>query len=712
LFDLAEGMCSNPQIDANWSNATYSVLGLAIMKECPPSLIKALVRRGADVNLPNAHGYTPVHSAICLENAELVDALLSLGADLSIPKNVKRAVHDNIWDEYDEDDRRPKPQGRVTYVDTGVQVTPLESALYLKNGPILSKLVKYQKQMKGSVLEKLYSIGEPALTLELMKRFPGSFQQRNLLHLVQDRKFACITAVLGAGKGYTLNDSTEGGCKPIYLIFNAKFGGIDKELLHFLVNNGVDLDQPVTRSGRSLGAVAIARRDRELFNLWLQKTKNLNLQDCQGWAAIHVALSSKNVPIEFFDALVEAGADVNLANNKKIAPIHQAVTLSRLDLTKRLIDLGAKPEALTINGKSALDFAFTAFDWSMIALLISKGVKKLRTESANGGWSFFHVLAHSTLDKPEQFESIRELVKLGSDAINAQDTNGWTPLHIATLKLNVFMVELFLKSGATVEVPTKLGWTPLHTLAKIKIKKGNISPAYVSIVDLLIKHCKDINVPDGKGHTPLELALIKQNTFLIEKLKAGGATAKLLGNKNAAFLAINFMNTPLLEMLTEEQFAHTKGRRHWTPLHLAAWEGQDHLVKAMINKGVDLFAIDGLSRTALHLAVQRRNRRVVRLLMQAGGETLAIREDDNGDQAIDIATGTERYGVKRILSKGINKSYRTPIQDIPRNSKHQRKPSHRNQLRSMILGDPWHDEIYAQAPRGGFFDGRLYEDMK
>lgn len=80
----------------------------------------------------------------------------------------------------------------------------------------------------------------------------------------------------------------------------------------------------------------------------------------------------------------------------------------------------------------------------------------------------------------------------------------------------------------------------------------------------------------------------------------------------------------------ESQFSFCfRGRRHWTPLHLAAWEGQDHLVKAMINKGVDLFAIDGLSRTALHLAVQRRNRRVVRLLMQAGGETLAIREDDN-----------------------------------------------------------------------------------
>lgn len=60
------------------------------------------------------------------------------------------------------------------------------------------------------------------------------------------------------------------------------------------------------------------------------------------------------------------------------------------------------------------------------------------------------------------------LKKLLQDVnLDLQDVNGWTPIHLAVLVKNFDFFSVMLESKASVDVCTKKGWHPLHTLAKL-----------------------------------------------------------------------------------------------------------------------------------------------------------------------------------------------------------------------------------------------------
>src|SRR5258708_35281049 len=60
---------------------------------------------------------------------------------------------------------------------------------------------------------------------------------------------------------------------------------------------------------------------------------------------------------------------------------------------------------------------------------------------------------------------VQKLIEYEAD-IHAEDENGWTPLHLATLRHDLkdgSVLRLLLEHGADVNVRTKNdGWTPLH----------------------------------------------------------------------------------------------------------------------------------------------------------------------------------------------------------------------------------------------------------
>lgn len=56
--------------------------------------IKILLERGADINIQNEEGYTPLMKAIYRENPETVKLLLDNGADVNIKTNNGETVFD------------------------------------------------------------------------------------------------------------------------------------------------------------------------------------------------------------------------------------------------------------------------------------------------------------------------------------------------------------------------------------------------------------------------------------------------------------------------------------------------------------------------------------------------------------------------------------------------------------------------------------------
>jgi len=114
---------------------------------------------------------------------------------------------------------------------------------------------------------------------------------------------------------------------------------------------------------------------------------------------------------------------------------------------------------------------------------------------------------------------VAELLKQDPKLISAVDTDGSTPLHCATWKGHLKVVEVLLAHGADVNAHNKndhWGTTPLHAAAH-----GNQR----AIAELLIAHGADIRAINLNGRTPLAETEFHRAKPVANLLKQHGAVA-------------------------------------------------------------------------------------------------------------------------------------------------------------------------------------------
>ena len=184
----------------------------------------------------------------------------------------------------------------------------------------------------------------------------------------------------------------------------------------------------------------------------------------------------------------------------------------------------------------------------------------------------------------DQFDS-----KDGIDAPEWHDNDGYAPLHLSVMGGHALATEALLKGenwqGAS-ETKDHIRKTASQSGAVLTMAtKSN----YKIIVNLLVAAGVDINWKDEHGETALHVAARFGHDECAAIILRGGGTQK-----------------PDLEA-TEKSYA-------WTPLHVAAVDGQLALVEMLIDAGSDISKLDSSGWTAREHAALRGHMSIARLL--------------------------------------------------------------------------------------------------
>lgn len=137
------------------------------------------------------------------------------------------------------------------------------------------------------------------------------------------------------------------------------------------------------------------------------------------------------------------------------------------------------------------------------------------------------------------------------------------------------------------------------------------------IIQLLLKAGANVNCRDKNMMTPLLFSINRGHMEAVRQLLTGGADRTVSDNKhrNCLFHAIysgkdhivKFFVTTQNRNLQEEQWG-------FTPLHLSANLGHDHLVSLFIEYGCSIYIRDDKGRTAEEVARECRQTKIIKML--------------------------------------------------------------------------------------------------
>ena len=145
--------------------------------------------------------------------------------------------------------------------------------------------------------------------------------------------------------------------------------------------------------------------------------------------------------VETVRALVEAGAEVNHADNEGLTALHGAAAYGHVEVTKALLEAGAEVNRADNEGYTALHRAAENCHVEVIKVLLEAGAE---VDHANNEG----VTALFGAAEGGHVEVIKVLLEAGA-AINHAANNGHTPLASARAKQQEAAAQALMQAGAT-----------------------------------------------------------------------------------------------------------------------------------------------------------------------------------------------------------------------------------------------------------------------
>ncbi len=634
-------------------------------------LISFLIIKGADPEIKNRDGDTPIHIAIkndCMAAAKVLaivhgdifskDAARKTALELALAKGDEwygvmiNQQTGSLRDENGESivhyfvkTRDEKAIDRCIAIKLELSVkdkdgkTPLALALEHADDDVCARIAAKLILGGSELVRGDYSYFEDAVkTHNMILRFDDG---QTPLHLATIMGHTGIVNYILSDRSVRIADILSaqdiGGATPLHEAIRYGRSDIASALLAAGANvNALD------SIGKTPFLLIIPKESQyALYSTLLQYKASISQKDMYGDTVLHVATMS-DASVEVLDLLVRSGALIDERNKQGVTPIELAIEYEHPEQVRYFANHGADIYAEDMNGASPLSKALKSSNIGILKTLVSKG-NILSKDSAG------NTALHIALMKNAPADYIKYLIDEGSD-VNARNKSGDSVLLTAVQKNRKDAGDMLLEKGADIFATNTQNISPL----RIALTKGG------KLQDWLI-NSKTLNTTDGAGNTPLHYAAEWQLNDSITALIQRGAkvTAQNANGETPLFSAVKGNNPETIKILvrnglvTDSSDNHARDNLGNTPLHAAVKWNAMKAAQTLISLGVDVNAQNLSGKTALSDACRSGKQEMALLLLKNKADINAT--DATGRTVLmDAIAGMNEQMVSLLLSKGAN----------------------------------------------------------
>ena len=424
----------------------------------------------------------------------------------------------------------------------------------------------------------------------------------------------------------------------------------------------------------SAGAQAQSRRGGEAglqARLRTPQKEDVNRRDVDGSTPLQWAVYKGDLAEA--KRLVRAGADVSIANNYGATPMSLAAEVGDADMLKVLLEAGANADSPTTDGQTALLAVARTGHVAAAQLLLDHGA----TVDAREKWGGQTALMWASARRHP--EMMQLLVARGADVnarsidrdyqrhVTAEgrpkslDSGGLTPLLYAARENCMACVKVLLENKVDIDLPDPDGVSPLLVA---------ILNANWDLAKQLIDAGADVNQWDMFGNAPLFSAVELHNRI------DGGRASIDAPNRTTGLAIVKRLIERGADPNQQLFFkpAHVRGgggggdvrnaaatfTRGATPLIRAANDGDLEVVKLLLEHGADATVYMADRQTPIHAAIAGRAPEaqlleLIRVLHKAGTDVNVValinhEEEVRGGSALHYAVRRRQKEVIKLLA--------------------------------------------------------------
>ncbi|CAB0030574.1 unnamed protein product [Trichogramma brassicae] len=288
-----------------------------------------------------------------------------------------------------------------------------------------------------------------------------------------------------------------------------------KKKAETLLRRGADPNAANSEGSTCLHHIAARKIDDDLTEWFLvicddiQRTVPVDVKNKSGDTPLHLALRADNKKTAKY--LLERGADINLTNEEGWTPLHIIAKRDKDDgwleqFFKIVEDIRqtVQIDARDHFGNSPLHVALLCGTKATIESLLRKGADPNLAEKDGSTPLHFIARREQGDDSVDMFFEIIEDMRRAVE-VDVQDDFGRTPLHLAVERGSPKVTEALLRNGADPNLATADGLTPLHVMCQ-RQKVDGFPEKFFELIDATDQWVQ-VDARDKKGRTPLQLAV-------------------------------------------------------------------------------------------------------------------------------------------------------------------------------------------------------------